>query len=57
MQAVIEFFTRILFIFTLALTMGTLVLLGFVRVCIKFGFMVNKPGSTNGFSEFLKNFT
>jgi len=57
MHAALEFCTRILFVFTLIITVGTMFLLAFVKCCKKIGLSLHKPGSTRWFSEFLKNFT
>jgi hypothetical protein len=56
METIIEYCLRILFIFFVATTAGTVLLVGFVRLCLHAG-LLGKKETEGGVWEFLKSFS
>jgi hypothetical protein len=56
MQLIIEYIFRALFLLSVALTFGCVLLIGFVRACLFLG-LINEQEKGNSLTEFLQGFS
>ena len=56
MDVIVDHILRALFLFSVAFTVGTLLLIAFVRTCVHLGLITEKE-TGNGLHDFLKSFS